>query len=106
MSEPQSELTQPQAQSETAADEVNLLDLLIVVAKHKKMILKVTLAGAILAVGISLLLPNIYTGTTKILPPQSNQSSSVNAIMLGQLGGLAGAAGSALGLKDPNRSEE
>ncbi len=102
MSEPQSELTQPPVQSETAEDEINLIDLLIVVAKHKKMILSVTFAAALLSVGISLLQPNIYTGTTKILPPQSNKSSSLNSVMLDQLGGLAGAAGGALGLKDPN----
>ena len=83
-------------------DEINLVDLLLVVAKHKKMILSVTFVFALLAVGIALLLPPIFTGTTKILPPQSNQSSSVNSIMMAQLGGLAGAAGSALGLKDPN----
>lgn len=88
--------------SAPAENEINLLDLLIVVAKHKKMILSATFAGALLSVVIALLLPPIFTGTAKILPPQSNQSSSVNAIMLGQLGGLAGAAGSALGLKDPN----
>ena len=98
MTENQTITSQPTA---PADDEINLLDLLIVLAKRKKMILSVTFGAALLAAGISLLLPNIYTATSKILPPQSNQSSSVNAIMLGQLGGLAGAAGG-LGLKDPN----
>src|SRR5450759_1344599 len=98
MSENQTAVQQPTSPD----DEINLLDLMIVLAKHKKMIMLVTLAAALLAVGFSLLMPNIYTGTSKILPPQSNQSSSVNAIMLSQLGGLAGGAGAALGLKDPN----
>ena len=49
---------------------------------------------------ISLLLPNIYTGTTKILPPQQSQSTA--AAMLNQLGGLAGIAGPSLGIKNPN----
>ena len=97
----ENQATSPQ-QPAPADDEINLLDLLIVFAKHKKMILSVTFGAALLATGISLLLPNIYTATSKILPPQSNQSSSVNAVMLAQLGGLAGAAGGALGLKDPN----
>ena len=83
-------------------DEINIIDLLIVVAKHKKMILGVTFVAALLAVGYAMLLPSIYTATTKILPPQANKSSSVNSLMLDQLGGLAGAAGGALGLKDPN----
>jgi tyrosine-protein kinase Etk/Wzc len=50
-------------------EEISLLDLLIVLAKHKKLILGVPFGAAILAVIYSLLLPNIYTGTTKILPP-------------------------------------
>ena len=48
-------------------DEINLLDLLIVLAKHKKMILSVTFIAAMLAVGYAMWLPNIYTGTAKIL---------------------------------------
>ena len=99
MSENQTALQQPTSPD----DEINLVDLLIVFAKHKKMILVLTFAAALVAIGISLLMPNIYTGMSEILPPQSSQSSSVNSIMLAQLGGLTGgAAGAALGLKDPN----
>jgi len=79
-------------------DEINLLDLLIVLAKHKAMILKVTLGAALLAVGISLLMPNVYTGTVRILPPQKSESSA--SAFLGQLGGLAGLAGGAIGIKN------
>jgi len=81
-------------------DEINLLDLLIVLAKHKIMIVKVTFAAALLAVGISLLMTNIYTGTAKILPPQQSQSSA--SAMLAQLGDLAGMAGGSLGIKNSN----
>lgn len=83
-----------------AEDEINLLDLLIVLAKHKKMIMGVTFVAALLAVGISLLMPNIYTGTAKIMLPQQSQSSA--SAMLGQLGGLAGLAGGAMGIKNPS----
>jgi len=79
-------------------DEINLLDLLIVLAKHKAMILKVTLGAALLAVVISLLMPNVYTGTVRILPPQKSESSA--SALLGQLGGLAGLAGGAIGIKN------
>ena len=72
-------------------EEINLIDLLIVVAKHKKKIMSVTFAAALIAAGISYLLPTIYTGTAKIMPPQQNQSSA--SALLGQLGGLAGLAG-------------
>jgi tyrosine-protein kinase Etk/Wzc len=83
-------------------DEISLLDLAIVIAKHKKLILGFPLLAAIVAAGITLLLPNIYIGTAKILPPQQNQSTTA-AALLGQLGGLAGLAGTALpGLKNPS----
>jgi tyrosine-protein kinase Etk/Wzc len=85
-------------------DEISLLDLLIVLAKHKRLVLGVPLAAGILAAAISLLLPNIYTGTAKILPPQ--QSASATSALLSQLGGafggLGGLAGSALGVRNPN----
>src|SRR5437899_7360169 len=88
----------------SADDEVSLLDLLIVLAKHKRIVLGVPLIVAIGAAIISLLLPNVYTGTTRILPPQ--QSASAATALLNQLGGaaglLAGATGGALGIRNPN----
>src|SRR6266571_3495505 len=85
-------------------DEVSLLDLLIVLAKHKWIVLGVPLVVAIAAAIVSLLMPNIYTGTTRILPPQ--QSASAASALLTQLGGaagvLTGATGGALGLRNPN----
>src|SRR5713226_7909783 len=92
------------SQSPPDDDEVSLLDLLIVLAKHKRLVLGVPFVVAIAAVIISLLMPNIYTGTTRILPPQ--QSASAASALLSQLGGavggLAGAAGGALGIRSPN----
>ncbi|MEI7681292.1 MAG: Wzz/FepE/Etk N-terminal domain-containing protein [Betaproteobacteria bacterium] len=81
-------------------DEINLFDLLIVLAKHKLMVLGFPLVAGVLAVIYSLMLPNIYTATTKILPPQQAQSGA--ASMLAQLGGLAGAAGGIAGIKNPS----
>lgn len=80
-------------------DEINLLDLLLVLAKNKVMIIKVTLLAALLAVGYAMTLDNIYTSTAKILPPQQGSSSA--SALLGQLGGLAGLAGGAMGIKNP-----
>ena len=53
--------------------------------------------GLIAAV-TSFILPNWYTATARILPPQQQSSS---AAMLSQLGGLAGIAGASLGIKNP-----
>jgi uncharacterized protein involved in exopolysaccharide biosynthesis len=81
-------------------DEISLLDLLIVLAKHKKMIAGVTLGAAVVSAVVALLLPNIYTGTAKVLPPQQSQSTA--AMLLGQLGGLAGLAGGSVSIKNPS----
>src|SRR2546428_3045425 len=94
----------PAKENASADDEVSLLDLLIVLAKHKRIVLGVPFIVAIGAAIFSLLLPNIYTGTTRILPPQ--QSASAASALLSQLGGavggLAGVAGGALGIRNPN----
>ena len=83
--------------------ESHVLDLLIVLSRRKQMILRTTLAAAIVAATVSLLLPNRYTATASILPPQ--QSPSLAASMIGQLGALGPMASMAqkdLGLKNPN----
>jgi tyrosine-protein kinase Etk/Wzc len=92
---------------EPAADdnEVDVLDLLIVLAKRKWLILKITLGAAAIALIVSLLIPNRYTATAKIMPPQQTQSTS--AMLMSQLAGsglgsLASLAGKDLGLKNPN----
>ncbi|MDB5866727.1 MAG: lipopolysaccharide biosynthesis protein [Betaproteobacteria bacterium] len=90
----------PSARVERNHDEVSLLGLLVVVAKHKTIILAAALGASAIAALLSLLVANIYTATAKILPPQQSQSTA--AAMLGQLGALSGLAGSGMGLKNPN----
>src|SRR5438093_7058054 len=93
----------PAEENASADDEISLLDLLIVLAKHKRIVLGVPLIVAIGAAIFSLLLPNIYTGSTRILPPQ--QSASAASALLSQLsgafGGLAGTTGG-VGIRNPN----
>lgn len=81
-------------------DEINFMDLLLVIAKHNRFIIKLTVGVAVLAVTVSLLLPNIYTAKTVIMPPQGSSSSA--GALLGQLSGLAGMAGGAMGMKNPS----
>src|SRR6266849_5345542 len=94
----------PAEENASAEDEVSLLDLLIVLAKHKRLVLGIPFVVAIAAAIISLFLPNIYTGTARILPPQ--QSASAASALLNQLGGALGGlgslAGGALGVRSPN----
>jgi tyrosine-protein kinase Etk/Wzc len=77
--------------------EINLLELLQVIARRKMVIVKLCGAVAVLAVVYSLTLPNVYTATSKVLPPQKDSGGGLSAI-LGQVGGLAGLAGGAMGL--------
>jgi len=84
-------------------DEISLLDLLIVLAEKKHIILWTTAIFAILAIITSLILPKRYTATVTLLPPQQNSSvGSGVASQLGSLGGFAALAGTTLGIKNPN----
>lgn len=94
--------TTPQSTPTVAknTDEASFIDPLIVLAKYKKMILGIIVGVAMITAVISLSMPNIYTATARILPPQQQQSTATT--MLGQLGGLTGMVGSTLGIKNPN----
>lgn len=78
-------------------DEINLLEYVIVVLKHKEFIIKTTLAAMVIAAVVSLLTPPIYLAETKILPPQGG-NSSMSSIMASQMGLPA----SVLGVKNTN----
>lgn len=80
-------------------DEISLLDLAIVLAKHKRLIIGFPAVVAILAVIISLMMTPQFTATAKMLPPEKSQGASA---LMAQLGGLAGLAGGAAGIKNPN----
>jgi len=83
-----------------ASEETDLLDVLLAISRHRGTILKVTLAAAVAALLVSLLLPTMYTATTTILPPEQSQSST--AFLLGQIGVLGGLTSGDLGLKNPD----
>jgi tyrosine-protein kinase Etk/Wzc len=92
---------EPPVDSLAEEESPRLPELLIVVAKRKSFILKSVGGVAVLSVIASLLLPKMYTATTRIMPPQQNQSLSVTA-MMSQLGPLAALAGQGLGLRTPS----
>lgn len=77
--------------------EINLLDLLRVVIKRKGMIVKLSVSVAVISIIYCLFLPNIYTATARLLPPQKDVGGGGVSALLGQMGGLAGLAGGALG---------
>ncbi|HEX3661664.1 MAG TPA: GNVR domain-containing protein [Acidobacteriaceae bacterium] len=84
-------------------DEISLLDLLIVVAERKRLVLYCTAAFAIVSVVISLIWPKSFRAESILMPP--HQPSSVGNLLtaeLGSLGGMAALAGGAMGIKNPN----
>jgi len=82
-----------------AEQEVKLLDLAFIFAKNKMFLLKFVGSVVGLTILYCLLLPNVYTGTAKVLPPQKEGLGGLSALsaMFGQGGGLASFAGGMFG---------
>lgn len=94
-------LQSPGTSSSSEYDEgLSLLDLLVAVAKSKRLVIGLPALASAIALIVTFLVPEWYVATAKLLPPQQAQSSA--AAILGPLSGLAGGAGQALGLKNPN----
>jgi len=83
-------------------EEFSLLDLLIALAAGRRTIILVTLACALLAALVAVIMPTEYTATAVLLPP--HQSSSVASALSSQLGSLDSMAALAGGfsIKNPN----
>jgi tyrosine-protein kinase Etk/Wzc len=80
--------------------QLDLLDVLLIFARRKWLILGWALAGLVIAIIAIFCAPTLYTSQATIMPPQQEQSSSA---LLSQLGALTAfsAVGSNLGLKNP-----
>ena len=89
---------EPIAPANGGEDEISLLDLLVVLAEHWKLLVFGPLAAGLAALGIAFVVTPVYTATARILPPQQQQSTA--AMLAQQLGALAGLAGAA-GIKNP-----
>ncbi|MGA8939217.1 MAG: Wzz/FepE/Etk N-terminal domain-containing protein [Acidobacteriaceae bacterium] len=90
-------------QEHTEDAEISLLDLLIVLAERKRIVLWVTVAFAVAGIIVSFVLPVRYTAMVTLLPPQEGSSmAAALSSQLGSLGGMAALAGGGLGLKNPN----
>jgi len=78
-------------------ENINLLELLRVIARRKTLIFRICGATVVLALCYSLALKNVYTASAKILPPQKDSGGGLSAL-LSQAGGLAALAGGVGGL--------
>ncbi|MDR3762774.1 MAG: Wzz/FepE/Etk N-terminal domain-containing protein [Acidobacteriota bacterium] len=83
------------------ARELPLFELLGVLSRRRRFILRVTVAITVVAAIIVFLLPAQYMAETVLLPPAQN--SPVAGALMTQLGGgaLASMAGASLGVKNP-----
>lgn len=79
---------------------IDLLELLLVLAREKKLLLQVTLGVALVVAVLVFFWPKSYTATSTILPPQ--QSESVLSAMLGRLNTAQTLDLRDLGLKNPS----
>jgi uncharacterized protein involved in exopolysaccharide biosynthesis len=71
-------------------EEINLLDYLVVLLKHKWLIFGIVFATGIAAIIISIRLPNIYRSEATIIPKQQEKSATSSALSaLGAFGGMA-----------------
>jgi uncharacterized protein involved in exopolysaccharide biosynthesis len=104
MKDQDSQIDAPVVPQTTPDEGITVFDLLIVLAKHKRIVVGIPLGTALIATAVLLLLPNIYTATARIMPPQQSQSAA--ALALSSLASVAGGAGAALGpslgLKNPS----
>jgi uncharacterized protein involved in exopolysaccharide biosynthesis len=77
-------------------DEINLLDLLLVLLKRKRLIVGPVFFAGVIAIGVSLLMTNVYRSEATILPREEEKSTS--SVVSSALGGLGATVASELGL--------
>ncbi|MEN3070715.1 GumC family protein [Uliginosibacterium sediminicola] len=82
---------------DTDEDEIHILDIVLVLARHKRILWMVPCLFVLVAIIYAFVSTPLYEARTSVLPPQQQSSGA-----LSQLGGLAAVAGGSLGLKNPN----
>lgn len=85
-------------------EDLTFLDVLLIITQRKKLVGIVTAILTAIAVILAFTLPQSYTATVIILPPQGN--ASMSSLLASQLAGMgsavSGMAGSMLGMKNVN----
>jgi uncharacterized protein involved in exopolysaccharide biosynthesis len=73
-------------------DEVSLLDILLVLARHKTIIVRTVLVFTLLGITYSILAPLEYTASTKVVREAESKGPDLSGGLGGLAGGLAGGA--------------
>ena len=94
------ELTNGASATPQEEDDISLIHILTIIGQQKSLIIGLTLASALLAVIVSLLMTPVFTARTLVMPPQQQQSSAASS--LASLGALSGVASSTIGIKSPD----
>ncbi len=84
-----------------ATVEVSILDILLVLARHRRLIAWTVFAFTAIGAALAFTRTPVFTAKTVILPPQQSGSGAGIAAELSSLGALGGLAGGSLGLKNP-----
>jgi len=101
MDEQVNDMSTSDAGAPTVTDEsLSLLDALVPLARHIRLLTIAPFAVGVLAFGIASFLQPTFTATTSFLPPQQSQSSAA-ASAVASLGSLASLAGGAGALRTP-----
>ncbi len=91
----------PGSDPDPESERTPVLDLILLLAARKGLIILVTLLAMVLGGAAGFLIKPTYTATAVIMPPQAPQSSLSS--LMGQLGSLASLGGGAGGLlKNPS----
>jgi uncharacterized protein involved in exopolysaccharide biosynthesis len=89
-----SELTHHSSITESDTEEgtIHLLPFLLVLVRRRKMILAISLSTFLLTIGVTLLVPNVYMTTARLIPPQEDEFNFTGALgrRIGNLAALAG----------------
>lgn len=65
----------------TDLTEINLIDYLAVLVQKRRIILRMTMAGFVLGVLLALFLPQKYTASTTLMPPETNNHLPLTTMM-------------------------
>jgi tyrosine-protein kinase Etk/Wzc len=89
-----------QSKEKMSVEHLGVIEILIVLARRKRLIIGSSISMLLISVCGSFLIPKTYVSETKLLPPQQSQSTA--AALLSQIGGIASMGGGIGGLKNPN----